>query len=338
MVTLKDIAKACNVSVATVSIVLSNRPHRFSSATVNRVLEAAKSMNYVPNTFAQSLVTKRTKIIGLLVPDVNNVFFLDFITEVEKVAKNRGYTVVLVNSENDALEELNNYKTFISRRFDATIVLRATMNYAEGTQELTKFANKYKMPTLCLCRNVKGDTVLNVYSNEVLGSYLATKHLIETGHKKIGFISGPLDVTFSKLRLEGFMKAIQEAQLDDHQYMIVESDYSYYAGSLRARELIAAQCDAIYAANDMMAIGAYQAIDEAGLSVGKDVSVIGYDDIRFAAMLIPSLSTIHQPMKSMAEEGVTALIDFVEGIRVEPFEKEYDPFLIARQSTLAKLK
>ena len=108
MVTLKDIAKACNVSVATVSIVLSNRPHRFSSSTVSRVIETAKTMNYVPNTFAQSLVTKRTRIIGLLVPDVNNVFFLDFITEVEKVAKKRGYTVVLVNSENDGLEELNN--------------------------------------------------------------------------------------------------------------------------------------------------------------------------------------------------------------------------------------
>ena len=96
MITLKEIAKACNVSVATVSIVLSNRPHRFSSATVNRVLETAKSMNYIPNTFAQSLVTKRTRIIGLLVPDVNNVFFLDFINVVEKVAKHRGYNVVLV--------------------------------------------------------------------------------------------------------------------------------------------------------------------------------------------------------------------------------------------------
>lgn len=336
MVTLKDIAKACNVSVATVSIVLSNRPHRFSSATVNRVLDTAKSMNYVPNTFAQSLVTKRTKIIGLLVPDVNNVFYLDFITEVEKIAKNRGYTVVLVNSENDALEELNNYKTFISRRFDATIVLRASMNYAEGTDELTKYANKYKMPTLCLCRNVKGSSVLNVYSNDSLGSYLATKHLIDIGRKKIGFISGPLDVTFSKLRLEGFMKAIQEAQFKEHQYMIVESDYTYYEGSLKAKELINAQCDAIYAANDMMAIGAYQAIDEAQLSIGKDIAVVGYDDIRFAAMLIPSLTTVHQPMKSMAEEGVTALLDFVEGLRVEPFEKEFDPFLITRQSTSPK--
>jgi LacI family transcriptional regulator len=336
MVTLKDIAKACNVSVATVSIVLSNRPHRFSSATVSKVLETAKSMNYVPNTFAQSLVTKRTKIIGLLVPDVNNVFFLDFITEVEKIAKNRGYTVVLVNSENDALEELNNYKTFISRRFDATIVLRASLNYSEGTEELTKYANKYKMPTLCLCRNVKGSTVLNVYSNDKLGSYLATKHLIETGRKKIGFISGPLDVTFSSLRLEGFMEAIQEAQYKEHQYMIVESDYSFYEGSLKAKELIDAKCDAIYAANDMMAIGAYQALDEAKISIGKEIAVVGYDDIRFAAMLIPSLSTVHQPMKSMAEEGVTALLDFVEGIRTETLEKEFHPFFIARQSTLLK--
>lgn len=337
MVTLKDIAKACNVSVATVSIVLSNRPHRFSSSTVSRVIETAKTMNYVPNTFAQSLVTKRTRIIGLLVPDVNNVFFLDFITEAERVAKKRGYTVVLVNSENDALEELNNYKTFIARRFDATIILRASRNYVEGTQELTKFANKYKMPTLCMCRNVRGSSVLNVYNDEILGSYLAGKHLIETGHKKIGFIGGPFDVSFGQLRLDGFLKALKEAQYNEDQYVVVEGDFGYQSGTEKAKILLEHGCDAIYATNDMMAIGAYQAVIEAGKLIGDDVSIIGYDDIRFGSMLIPSLTTIHQPMRAMADEGVTALIDFVEGTRIEPFEKQYEPCLVTRKSVKARI-
>lgn len=336
MVTLKDIAKACNVSVATVSIVLSNRPHRFSSTTVTRIVETAKQMNYVPNTFAQSLVTKRTRIIGLLVPDVNNIFYLDFITEVERVAKKRGYTVVLVNSENDGLEELNNYKTFISRRFDATIILRATLNYEEATRELSKYADKYEMPTLCLCRTIKGNTLLNVYSNEVLGSYLATKHLIDNNHKRIGFISGPLDVTFFRLRYEGFIKAIEEAGYSQDHYVIVESDFSYYEGSTKAKDLIDAGCDAIYAGNDMMAIAAYQVANQLGLVVGKDISIMGYDDVRFASMIIPSLTTVHQPMRAMAEEGVSALLDFVEGIRKEPFSKEFDPYLVVRQSTKQK--
>jgi len=332
MITLKEIAKACNVSVATVSIVLSNRPHRFSSATVNRVLETAKSMNYIPNTFAQSLVTKRTRIIGLLVPDVNNVFFLDFINAVEKVAKHRGYTVVIVNSEDDALEELSNYKTFISRRFDATIVLRASLNFEEGTKQLQHYVSKYKMPTFCMCRNIKGESVFNLYTNEILGAYLATKHLIDIGHKKIGYMSGPLDVSFSQMRLEGFMKAINEAGFTQDQYHITESNYCYYSGTEKAKECLALGCDALFAANDMMAIGAYQSIAEAGFTIGNEVSIVGFDDIRFASMLIPSLTTVHQPMKSMAEEGVSALIDYVEGVVTTPFEKEYNPHLVIRNS------
>lgn len=337
MITLKDIAKVCNVSVATVSIVLSNRPHRFSSTTVNKVIETAKALNYVPNTFAQSLITKRTRIIGLIVPDVNNIFFLDFITEAERVAKKRGYTVVLVNSENDVLEELNNYKTFIARRFDATIILRASLNYVEGTQELTRFANKYKMPTLCMCRNVRGSSVLNIYLDDVYGSYQACQYLIETGHKKIGFIGGPFDVSFGKLRLEGFLKALKEAHYNEDQYVVLEGDFGYQSGTKNAKLLLEVGCDSIFAANDMMAIGAYQAVIEAGKLIGEEISIIGYDDIRFGAMLIPSLTTIHQPMKSMADEGVTALIDFVEGKNEETFEKEYEPSLVIRKSVKVKM-
>lgn len=336
MVTLKDIAKACNVSVATVSIVLSNRPHRFSSETVAKIIEYANQMNYVPNSIAQSLVTKRTRIIGLIIPDVNNIFYLDFITEVEKVAKARGYTVVLVNSQNDGLEEVNNYKTFIARRIDATIILRAGMNFEVTTKELSRLAEKYEMPTLCLCNHIKAKSVLNVFSNQIKGSYLATQHLIRTNHKRIGFIRGPQDVTYFRMRFEGFMMAVSEANLSSEQYMVVESDFNYDTGREQVEELINAGCDAIYAGNDMLAFTTYQVAHERGLTVGKDISIMGHDDVRFASIIIPSLSTVHQPMREIAEEGVTALLNFVEGIHVEPYSKEFDPSLILRNSIQSK--
>lgn len=336
MVTLKDIAKACNVSVATVSIVLSNRPHRFSPVTVAKIVAYAHEMNYVPNSIAQSLVTKRSRIIGLIIPDVNNIFYLDFITEVEKVAKTRGYTVVLVNSQNDGLEEINNYKTFITRRIDATIILRASKNYTISTKELSRLADKYEMPTLCLCKNIKSKSVLNVFANQIKGSYLATQHLINTNHTRIGFIRGPQEATYFRMRFEGFMLAVTEAQLSNEQYLVVENDFNHDDGRSSIEELLNAGCDAIYAGNDMLAFTAYQVAHQRGLVVGKDISIMGHDDVRFASIIIPSLSTVHQPMREIAEEGVTALLNFVEGLITEPYSKEFDPTLILRNSVRTK--
>ena len=311
MANMKQIARRAGVSLGTVSHVL-NGSAQVREPLRRRVEEAVQALGYQPSALARGLRRDKTNIIGMVIPDVTNPFFPAVVRGAEDVAFARGYRMILCNTDNDHAKELahlNELRTFLPSG-----LLVIPSNFSDLTRQVELY-EKTGSAVVCVDRLPKrwqGDSV--TVANEK-GAYAAAQHLIRLGHRRIAVITGPLHLTNAQQRLRGFKRALADAKLEIPPEYLQESSFDLEGGRQKALLMLRLlpRPTAIFAADDMMAMGVLQAVRNSGLNCPADVSVIGFDDLDFSALLHPSLSSVFQPGYQLGATAARLLLDRVDG-------------------------
>ena len=333
--TLKDIAEATGYSISSVSLVLNDRPNRISAGSREKILQAAKRLDYHPNQAAVSLITRRSNIIGLIVPDITNMFFAQVAKGAETRSSELGYSLVLCNTNDEPEKDLEYLGVLLDRGADGILLVSS---YQPGIERKPLDGKKLlsEKPVVLVDRNADrladSGRYSGVFSDNELGAYLATKHLLSLGHKKIGCITGPMAAASSKNRLFGYIRALQEAELPFDNSLVREGNYRIDTGFEFGSQLIDAGASAIFAFNDMMAYGVYRAAGEKGVSIPDDLSVIGYDDLPFSEIAEPPLTSVRQGAYNIGVEAVNAIVRQIDAPQKKPEMLTLRPELIVRKS------
>lgn len=305
--TMKEIARLANVSSATVSKILNGKDQHISETTRKRVLEIVEREGYIPNAVAKSLKIKKTKTLGIIIPDVTNQFFSELARGIEDAAEKEGYSVILCNSDNKIKKE-ERYLQVLQEKMVDGIILTAS------EQGLTRSLERRNTPMVLLDRDILLDRKIGrIIVDNLEGAYLATSHLLDKGSKEIAFISSSNTGRSSGERLEGYKKALKERGIKLRKDLIFLGEYSIdtgYKGTLEILEKT--KIDGICCGNDLIAIGAINALAKKGIQIPKDIRIVGFDDIQMAQYVNPPLTTIRQPIREMGEEAVKMLIAIIE--------------------------
>ncbi|MBC8588955.1 LacI family DNA-binding transcriptional regulator [Paratissierella segnis] len=325
--TIKEIAELAGVSTATVSKILNGKDKDISEATRKNVLDIVEREGYIPNGIAKSLRIKNTKTIGIIMPDVMNLFFSELARGVEDAAEKKGYSVILCNSDNKESKE-EKYIQILQEKMVDGIILTASEN------SVKRSLRRRKIPMVLLDRDISTDEkVGRITVDNEEGTYNATKLLIEKGCKNIGFISSNKTTKSSAQRLQGYENAILESKINFDKNKIFLQNYTIETGYKGTVSLLEkTNIDGICCGNDLIAIGAIKALKERGIKVPQDVKVIGFDDISISKYMDPPLTTIRQPIYEMGEEAVGMLIDVINNKEME-MSKVLKTELIVRETT-----
>lgn len=323
--TVKEIAAAANVSVATVSRALQ-RPEVVSEATRLHIQEVVKRLGYTPNALARNLRTARTRLIIALLPDIANPFFSQVIRGIEQVAHENGYSVLLGETQSSLVREQAYADMVAARQADGIITM---------SHRVPAIPIQGRLPVVNACEYVKDQQISSVYVDNVVGARAAVDYLVTLGHRDIAFIAGPPASPICIDREHGYRLALDAAQLPFNPALTAAGDFSIEAGE-RAIELLLAQGQsftAVFCSNDEMAIGAMRALASRGLRVPQDVSVVGFDDIRFSRYMTPALTTVAQPKNALGREAMSMLIELLNDPEVPPRKRVLSADLVVRGST-----
>jgi LacI family transcriptional regulator len=308
MTNIKDVAERANVSITTVSHVI-NKTRYVSDELVARVHKAMEDLDYRPNSLARGLRSGKTKTIGLVIPDISNQFFAEISRKIEDKGFDYDYSVILCNTDDDKNKEKNYIDVLIAKQIDGILFI-STGEYTNNLEKTIEF----NIPIVVVDRDIdeiNADIVL-VDNND--GGFKATKYLIELGHQRIACIAGPSQTTPSAQRIAGYQRALEEARINFDRSLIIPGDYRYTSGERAMRELLtkSPRPTAVFASNDMMALGAYQAINNQGMKIPDDISIVGFDNIPFSQAVYPTLTTIEQPIHEIADLAVDFLINKIK--------------------------
>ncbi|SDZ61457.1 LacI family transcriptional regulator [Evansella caseinilytica] len=325
MTTIRDVAKHANVSAATVSRVLNKKGY-VSKEAEEAVLTAIKELNFRPNAVARTLYNKSSRMIGLIVPDITNPFFPELARAVEDVALTYGYTVVLCNADGN-VEKEHNYIEALKQKYVDGIIL--TTNQLSFSDE-----EEVGVPMVALDRII-GSKIPTVVSSNEEGGAAAARHLIENGCRFLAHLRGPKGLATAEDRLSGFRKVVEQSGVAN---VIVEADFHFEKSEQVTAKLLEHHptIDGIFASSDVSAAGAIKAATAMGKKVPDDLQVIGFDGIPFGEMLVPSLTTIAQPIYKMGAMAARLLIKLIENKPLERFYYELPTELIKRQTTRRK--
>jgi LacI family transcriptional regulator len=333
MVTIREVAESAGVSYATVSHVINNT-RVVSQETRERVIAAMTALNYRPNALARSLRQGKTNTMGLVLPDSANPFFAEISRGIEDEAFKKGYSVFLCNTELDTQRELF-YVDVLSKKQVDGIIFVAAGDQADSLD----FLVRQNMPVVLIDRDLPNVVVDAVLTDHQLGGVLATRHLIELGHKRIACIAGPSSITPSAERITGYRMALEEAGLSYDENLLLRGDYHAQSGMEITHSILKMdpRPTAIFALNDLMALGALRAAAEASCSVPSDLAIVGYDDLELAQFTNPPLTTIAQPKKEIGAQAVNLLVERISRKDRSPSRLVLPPELIVRRSTQAVL-
>ncbi len=302
---MKDVARLAGVSTATVSHVINN--NRFVSEHVrDRVEQAIRELNYAPSALARSLKIKQTRTIGMLLTASSTPFYSEVVRGVENSCYERGYSLILCNTEG-AEERMNrSLETLMQKRVDGLLMM-CTETHLPSADILNRYPSVPMVMMDWAPFEGRGDIIQD---NALLGGELATQYLIDRGYTRIACIAGPLDKTPARLRLDGFHQAMAASGLAVPPGYVVDGDFEFQGGFHAMNQLLALDPppQAVFTSNDAMAVGVYHALYQAGLRVPQDMAVMGYDNIELARYLTPPLSTIHQPKDELGELAIGTLI------------------------------
>lgn len=306
-ITLKDVAKAAGVSYATVSRALSGSS-QIGSETRERVLKLCDEMGYTTNFVARSMVTKRTNLIGLVVPSVDNQFMSELAYHAEVSARSHGYNIMLCDSGPDLRQEKTVVKLLLGRQVDGILIVPQSSRSYESLKPYLD-----QTPTVFLSENLRDQPQSYVAVDNSRGTYLGTQYLYELGHRDILYF-GQRQSTTHQLRAEGYLKACQELGLAPRYFNSEYTRSSIQGGYQLAKELFQKPLDytAIFASTDSNALGVLTAADELGIDIPGRLSLIGFDNISATALSRIDLTTIDQPKKAMAVQAVDMLRDKIE--------------------------
>jgi len=308
---MKQIAAKAGVSLGTVSHVLNNTAN-VSDRLRQRVREAVAELEYQPSELARGLRREKTNMIGMVIPDITNPFFPRVVRGAEDVAFANGYRLVLCNTDNNHSKEIVHLTELRTYRPAGLIVIPS--NFSELSAQAQSY-RKAGTAVVCIDRmplHWKGDTV--TVSNEE-GAYRATHHLIQLGHRRLATITGPLHLTNAQQRLAGFKRAVAQAGLTVSPEYIQETTFDKLGGHAKTCILfrLVPAPTAIFAGNDMIALGVLTALRDLGLCCPQDVSLIGFDDLDIAEMTNPQLSSVYQPGYQLGETAARLLLERVAG-------------------------
>ena len=329
-VTIKDVAERAGVSKTTVSHVL-NKTRFVAEETRKKVELAAEYLNYEPSSVARSLKVKATKSLGMIITSNMNPFFAEIVREIEKFSYQGGYNLILCNTENDPHKTKSYMQMLSQKRVDGILVMCSTFN----DHLFTTIIKQKTVPLVVMDWGPSVDFIDQIQDNSLQGGMLATQHLISLGHSQIGHIAGPLNKLQSQRRFEGFQQAMTQAGLTVNPKWVVESDFECEGGYQAMEKILAQETlpTAIFVGNDIMAMGALSAINEKGLRVPQDISLVGYDNISLSAFFSPALTTVGQPFTKLAKLAIDTLIDRLEHPREHGKTISLEPTLVERAST-----
>lgn len=334
MATMKDIAKRAKVSTSTVSHVI-NQSRYVSEEISERVRQAAKELNYAPSALARSLKMNRTRTIGLIVTTSTNPFFGEVVKGIERRCYQQNYNLILCNTEGDEERMKASINTLLEKRVDGLLLLCPTL---EG-QKLDIFDRYPDIPTVVMDWGETSFPSDKIKDNSERGGYIAARYLIDNGHRDIACITGPLDRHQAQTRYAGFVRAMQEARLPLKPEWIIESNFECDGGYASFNTLYQRSGGdktrlptAIFACNDMLAMGLINAADELSVKIPQDISVIGYDDVYIAKFMVPPLTTVHQPKYRLGREAVDTLLHRIENTGLNSDQEPLEPELVVRNS------
>lgn len=306
-VTLKDVAKAAGVSYATVSRALSGSS-QIGSDTRERIIKLCDEMGYTTNYVARSMVMKKTDLIGLVVPAIENEFMSHLAYYVEMSARSRGYNIMLCNSGPDLKQEKTVVKLLLGRKVDGILIVPQSPKTYENIQAYTD-----QVPTVFLSENLRDQPQSYVSVDNTQGTFLGTEYLYSLGHREILYF-GRRNSTTHQLRAEGYIRACQQLGLRQRFYNSEYPRSSIENGYQMAKDLFSRSIDytAIFASTDSNALGILKAADELGIAIPERLSLIGFDNIPSTALPRINLTTIEQPKKAMAVQALDMLLDKIE--------------------------
>ena len=308
---LRHVAQLAGVSVATASRVMSGSPHPVAEGTRRRVLSAADRLSFVPNRLARALVTARSQTVGVIVHDISDPYFGDIVKGLEDGIYAEGYQLFVANSDRDPEKELDYVRAFDASRVDAIVFAASSLtnpDYAGTLRTLaTRFRGRGGAIVLLSDHLLEGPRVIFDNRRAVVDmvGYLANR-----GHRQIGYISGPEDLEVSKVRLAGFIEAIDGLGLNAGRDYIANGLFTVKGGEAAMSELLdRVEVTAVLAANDLMAIGATRRLLSSGIGVPDDISVAGFDDISIAEYAPVPLTTMRVPTYEIGRRGAVLLLE-----------------------------
>ncbi|MDF2399610.1 substrate-binding domain-containing protein [Pseudomonas sp. 3MA1] len=329
MATIKDVAALAGISYTTVSHVL-NKTRPVSEEVRVKVEAAIKHLDYVPSAVARSLKAKTTATIGLLVPNSLNPYFAELARGIEDYCERNGYCVILCNSDDNPEKQRNYLRVLLEKRIDGLIVTSAG-----GDSGLAQGLAGVRTPMVIVDRGLDGVDADLVRIDHQYGAYLATRHLLELGHRDIACIGGPAQTSVAQLRLAGFHQALREAGVAVPASRLLESDFSSTGGYLAAAQLLDGpnRPSAIFAGNDMMGIGVLRAAAERNIRVPGQLSVIGFDDILMSRYVYPALTTVGQSILQLGETAAELLLRRIASRELPVDQRIVTPNIVLREST-----
>jgi len=332
MATIKDVAKLAKVNPAIVSRVINRDPQLLiKDETRKRVIAAVKELDYRPNTVARGLRMKTSKTIALFVPDNENPYFSGVVKGAQSAAAERGYTLMLFDTQEDAVKE-KEYLNIIAERYVDGIILTSVYTEDETIDQIEGL----NIPCVLVHRTSRNWSGLCVTADDGRGMMLAVEHLINNGHKRIAHLAGLLYTAPGIHRFEGYRKILMKNGLDFRSDYVVEANFNIEGGYSGFKKLIALKepPTAIVAANDLTALGAMQAASDEGLIIPRDMSIIGFDDIWVSKMVTPPLTTIRYDIFEMGYRAARILIERILGENIDNQTVVMDVELVERGSVL----
>lgn len=335
-VTIKEIAREAEVSTATVSMILNNKDNNISEATRNRVLEIVRKRNYIPNTMARSLVTKQTRTIGLIMPDIVNPFFPEIARGAEDRASMSRYSIIYCNTDDNLTREDAYIDNLGEKMVDGII-----FTHSADREDAAGVFERCRVPIVLIDRDYDIPNVIGrVLVDNTNASFTGVNYMLDQGYRKIAYIAGSMNTQTARDRLAGYKKALEERGIPYQDKYVKIGEYKSQWGLEAAKALLEEKIDfdAVFCGNDLIAIGAVKALKDAGYKVPEDIGVMGFDDIYMSGVVEPALTTIKQPKYEMGYQAVELLINAIEAAGTPEKSEEaktiiLETELIVRQST-----
>ncbi|CDI50535.1 LacI family DNA-binding transcriptional regulator [Clostridium tetani] len=328
-VTMMDIAKIAKVSKTTVSMVINNSDSGISEETRKKILSIAEELNYIPNSLARSLSTRKSGTIGIILPDITNPYFSEMARAIEDVANSLGHNVIFCNTDNEEKKEEKYTRLLLSKAVDGIIFISG----GESTKSIDML-KKNNVKFVMVDRPIKTDkNSYGIYSLNKKGVIKGMNYLLSKNIKKIAFVKGPKRLENTKERFNGYKEVMESYNLYNEFY-VYEGDFTIESGIEVTEKIIREipDVEAIFCSNDMMAFGGIKVLLRNGYKIPEDIAIMGFDNINISKYIEPELTTIAQPIYSMGKEACRMLISIINGDKEVKRQIFFDTDLIIRKT------
>lgn len=312
-ITIYDVAREANVSMATVSRVVNGNPN-VKPTTRKKVLATIERLGYRPNAVARGLASKKTTTVGAIIPDISNIFFSELARGIEDIATMYKYNIILSNSDQNKDKELQLINTMLEKQVDGILFMGGNV-----TDEHIQQFKTSSVPVVLAASYDSTDTIPSVNIDYELAAYEATKHLIDKGHKQPGLVASKKLTSVNALKYNGYLRAVTEAGIEINEDFIIQEEYTYNAG-LKAVDRFLEMDEkptAIFVTSDEIALGVIHGAQDHGYKVPDDVEVFGFDNTRLATMVRPTLTTVVQPTYDIGAVAMRLLTKYMNKETVE---------------------